>query len=203
MPEDRVRTEHAEVVEPGDRRLAVPRDHLVELDDRLRGVHGVGASRFVGQPLGVAKEIAGARVHLRRRDTRADEIPVRAVVLLDEARGAPEAFASRLFVPLPHDAAPVAREPPPGAERESLVHAQVVQPLLEFTALVALQLAIAQLFECINHLLCCKLALVKDDHLRSGGSRRFDKQLVIRVFIAVPVNRRRRFEHSRVTVENR
>src|SRR5258708_21476450 len=86
---------------------------------------------------------------------------------------------------------------------ESLVHAQVIQPLLEFTALVALQLAIAQLFECINHLLCCKLALVKDDHLRSGGSRRFDKKLVIRIFIAVPVDRRRGFEHSRVTVENR
>jgi hypothetical protein len=51
----------------------------------------------------------------------ANEVAVGAVVLLDEARRPPQALAPRLFVPLPHDAAPIACEPPPRAERQPFV----------------------------------------------------------------------------------
>ena len=124
VAEDRVRPEHAEIAQPGDRRLAVARQHLVELDDRLRRVHGVRATRIVRQALRITQQIAGARVDLRRRNDRAHEIAVGAVVLLDELGGLSQALPPCFLVPFPDDAPPVAREPAPRAEREPFVDTQ-------------------------------------------------------------------------------
>jgi hypothetical protein len=51
VAQDCVRAEHAEIAQPGDRRLAVTREHLVELDDGLRGVELPGAAALVGARL--------------------------------------------------------------------------------------------------------------------------------------------------------
>src|SRR5882757_5244355 len=103
--------------------------------------------------------------------------------------------AGKLLVPfraeVEHEYAALMIEGQFNVTDESLVHAKFTQAPLEFTAFVARQIAIGQLFERIHYLLRAKFMLVKNDHPRSGGLRRLDKQLVVRVFIAVPVNRGR------------
>jgi len=114
--------------------------------------------------------------------------------------------AGKLLVPfrteVEHEYAALMIEGQFNVADKSLVHAKFTQAPLEFTAFVARQIAIGQLFERIHYLLGAKFTLVKNDHLRSSRLRRLNKQLVVRVFIAVPVNRGRRFEHSGVSVEN-
>ena len=126
MAEDRVRPEHAEVAEPGDRRLAVPAQHLVELDDGLRGVELPRPLPLVGGALGGLQEVGRAGVDLRGREEAAHEVAVGAVVPLVQLDGPGEPLAALLLVPFPLDPPAVAREPAPGAEGEPHVHAQAV-----------------------------------------------------------------------------
>jgi hypothetical protein len=56
VAQDRVGTEHAELLHPGDGCLAVAAEHLVELDDRLGGVHLVGPARLVGPALAIPQQ---------------------------------------------------------------------------------------------------------------------------------------------------
>ena len=100
--------------------------HLVELDDRLRGVQGERPPGRVGAPLGLDQQLGCARVDLGGREVAADEPAVGAVVLVEELHRPGEPLASRLLVPFPRHAAAVAREPAARAKRQPHVDAQPV-----------------------------------------------------------------------------
>src|SRR5262249_45134056 len=80
VAEDRVGAEHAQVGEPCDRRLAVTAQHLVELDDGLRGVELPGALAFVGGALGRLQQIGRARADLSRPEEATHEVAAGAGV---------------------------------------------------------------------------------------------------------------------------
>ena len=100
------------------------RQHLVELDDGLRGVDLPRSPALVGGALEASEQIGRARVDLGRREEAAHEVAVGAVVLLVELDGPGEAAAPCLLVPFPLDPPAVAREPAAGAEGEAHVDAQ-------------------------------------------------------------------------------
>src|SRR5262244_1179224 len=99
-------------------------EHLVELDDRLRGVELPGALALVGGALGRPQQIGRARIDLGRREEASHEVAVGAVVPLVELDGTGEALPTLLLVPFPFHSPAVAREPATGTERESHVDAQ-------------------------------------------------------------------------------
>ena len=117
-PEDGAGTEEAQLGEPGDRRLPVARQHLLELDHRLGGVERDGAAALVGGLLRGAQELGRARVDLGRGEAGADEVAVGALVALVERDRARQTLAPSRLVPLPVDAPAVLREPSPRAEGE-------------------------------------------------------------------------------------
>ena len=128
MSENRARTEESELSEPRDRRLAVTGEHLVELDDRLRGVERDRAAALVGGILGRAQELRCARVDLSGREAAADEAPVRAVPAVVERQRPRQSLASAVLVPLPVDTSAVLREPPSRSEGEPEVHPEADVP---------------------------------------------------------------------------
>ena len=118
------RAEEAQLGEPGDRRLPVARQHLVELDHRLGGVERDRAAALVRGLLGRAQELGRAGVDLGRGQAGANQTAVCAVVAVVEGQRPREPLAAALLVPLPVDAPAVLREPAARAEREPEVDAE-------------------------------------------------------------------------------
>ena len=88
-----------------------------------------------------------------------------------------------------------------GAHR-AFVSAQIVQALFEMARLLSGQFAGVQPFDRIVHLFGEKLALMKDDELGAGRASRLNEEAVIRILIAIPINRRRGFERPGVAVKH-
>ena len=68
VADHQVGPEHADVLEPFDRRPAVPADHLVELDDGLAGMGLHRQAALLGLLVRLLEEALAAGVDLRRPD---------------------------------------------------------------------------------------------------------------------------------------
>ena len=99
VADDEIGTEHADRIEPFDRRLAVAMDHLVEFDD---GLAGMGLHRQAAAPgflQGFLEEAFAAGVDLRRPDHARDAAAGMLGRFVERLHRGLEGFLASLLVP--------------------------------------------------------------------------------------------------------
>ena len=92
VPDDEVSSQETHVGEEANRRAAVPAEHLLELDHGLAGVDLHGNIELLRDLGGALEELRPARVNLRRRQERPDEVAVAPVVPTNEVDGSRESL---------------------------------------------------------------------------------------------------------------
>src|SRR6266436_8320912 len=99
VAEDRVAAEDADLVRPLDRRLPVAADHLLDLEDALRDMHGKRNTALARCLAAVAQQLRGAVLDLHWRDDPGEPPARVALGLVYECQRRPETLAPALLVP--------------------------------------------------------------------------------------------------------